>query len=59
MIGARLNTLHNLHYYQDLMRSLRRAVEENTFQITAKAILEERKRYNSALPPEPSQEDQQ
>lgn len=26
MLGARLNTLHNLHYYQGLMKSLREAV---------------------------------
>ena len=27
ILGARLNTLHNLHYYQDLMRGLRTAIE--------------------------------
>ena len=27
MLGARLNTLHNLHYYQELMRGLRAAIE--------------------------------
>jgi queuine tRNA-ribosyltransferase len=27
MLGARLNTLHNLHYYQQLMAELRRAIE--------------------------------
>ena len=27
ILGARLNTLHNLHYYQDLMRGLRAAIE--------------------------------
>jgi queuine tRNA-ribosyltransferase len=27
MLGARLNTLHNLHYYQELMCELRRAIE--------------------------------
>ncbi len=26
MLGARLNTLHNLHYYQELMRGLRGAI---------------------------------
>jgi queuine tRNA-ribosyltransferase len=26
-LGGRLNTLHNLHYYQDLMRELRAAIE--------------------------------
>tara|TARA_R110002111_G_scaffold65277_2_gene107075 strand:- start:6348 stop:7463 length:1116 start_codon:yes stop_codon:yes gene_type:complete len=28
ILGARLNTIHNLHYYQDLMRGLRLAIEE-------------------------------
>jgi queuine tRNA-ribosyltransferase len=27
ILGARLNTLHNLHYYQTLMRGLREAIE--------------------------------
>lgn len=27
MLGARLNTLHNLHYYQELVRGLRQAIE--------------------------------
>jgi queuine tRNA-ribosyltransferase len=26
MLGARLNTLHNLYYYQELMRDLRAAI---------------------------------
>jgi queuine tRNA-ribosyltransferase len=28
MLGARLNTLHNLHYYQELMRGLRGAIAD-------------------------------
>src|SRR5204863_1396868 len=31
ILGARLNTLHNLHYYQTLMRELRHAIEERKF----------------------------
>src|SRR5690349_16523588 len=27
ILGARLNTLHNLHYYQELMREMRAAIE--------------------------------
>jgi queuine tRNA-ribosyltransferase len=27
ILGARLNTIHNLYYYQELMRGLRRAIE--------------------------------
>ena len=30
MLGARLNTIHNLHYYQRLMRQLREAIATNT-----------------------------
>jgi queuine tRNA-ribosyltransferase len=30
ILGARLNTIHNLHYYQDLMRGLRDAIAANT-----------------------------
>lgn len=29
ILGARLNTIHNLHYFSDLMRRLRRAIEVN------------------------------
>ncbi len=31
ILGARLNTIHNLYYYQDLMREIRLAIENNTF----------------------------
>ena len=31
MLGARLNTIHNLHYYQELMREMRSAIESDTF----------------------------
>jgi queuine tRNA-ribosyltransferase len=30
MLGPRLNTIHNLHYYQTLMRGLRQAIETAT-----------------------------
>ncbi len=32
MLGVRLNTIHNLWYYGSLMKELRRAVRENTFE---------------------------
>ena len=32
MLGARLNTLHNLHYYQELMAGLRAAIERGALQ---------------------------
>ncbi len=31
ILGARLNTIHNLHYYQDLMRDIRAAIEAGEF----------------------------
>ena len=31
ILGSRLNTLHNLHYYQQLMASMRKAIEDNSF----------------------------
>lgn len=31
ILGARLNTLHNLHYYHTLMAGMRSAIEENSF----------------------------
>ena len=44
MLGAHLNTLHNLHYYQDLMRDLRAAIENRTFLIAARRLLDGRKK---------------
>lgn len=31
ILGSRLNTLHNLYYYQQLMASIRKAIEKNSF----------------------------
>ncbi len=31
ILGARLNTIHNLHYYQQLMREMRSALEQGVF----------------------------
>jgi queuine tRNA-ribosyltransferase len=44
ILGARLNTLHNLHYYQELMRALRASIEQNSFASRSGQILEQRKR---------------
>jgi len=43
MLGARLNTLHNLHYYQWLMRELRTAIEQGALAQVAARLLEERR----------------
>jgi queuine tRNA-ribosyltransferase len=32
ILGARLNTIHNLHYYQVLMQSMRDAIEQGKFE---------------------------
>jgi queuine tRNA-ribosyltransferase len=44
ILGARLNTLHNLHYYQELMQELRAAIETKNLVSKSKQLLEERKR---------------
>ena len=31
ILGSRLNTFHNLYYYQDLMRSIRKAIKSDAF----------------------------
>ena len=44
ILGARLNTLHNLHYYQTLMGELRNAIAERKFADYAGAFREERRK---------------
>jgi queuine tRNA-ribosyltransferase len=44
ILGARLNTLHNLHYYQELMRELRSAIEKKRWKEKSTQLLEDRKR---------------
>ena len=39
ILGSRLNTLHNLFYYQELMRSMRHAIQANTFSTFRKSFL--------------------
>ena len=38
ILGARLNTIHNLHYYQRLMQSLRDAIARGNLEETAAAF---------------------
>ncbi len=33
ILGARLNTIHNLHYYQQLMREMRAAIDSDSFAV--------------------------
>lgn len=42
ILGARLNTIHNLYYYQKLMRDLRAAIESQTLMEFRKAFYEMR-----------------
>ena len=44
ILGARLNTLHNLHYYQTLMRELRGAIAERKLADTIGAFREARRK---------------
>ncbi|MDA8755549.1 tRNA guanosine(34) transglycosylase Tgt [Candidatus Pseudothioglobus singularis] len=39
ILGSRLNTLHNLFYYQELMQSMRSAIQTNTFFTFRKSFL--------------------
>ena len=43
ILGARLNTIHNLHYYLQLMKELREAIEGQCLADTAERLLEQRK----------------
>ncbi|RLW69555.1 MAG: tRNA guanosine(34) transglycosylase Tgt, partial [gamma proteobacterium symbiont of Stewartia floridana] len=42
ILGARLNTIHNLYYYQKLMRDIRSAIENGRFEAFRKAFYEMR-----------------
>lgn len=42
ILGARLNTIHNLHYYQELMAGMRKAIEEHAFEDFKKTFAAQR-----------------
>ena len=44
ILGARLNTIHNLHYYLDLMKQMRGAIEEGRFAAFVRQFHEDRAR---------------
>ena len=44
ILGARLNTVHNLHYYLDLMRQAREAIDAGAFQAFRIRFHQERSR---------------
>ncbi len=39
ILGSRLNTFHNLFYYQELMKSIRNAIKNNSFNSFKKSFL--------------------
>ncbi len=43
MLGARLNTLHNLYYYQELMQGIREAIEQGCFEQFTQEFYDKRK----------------
>ena len=48
ILGARLNTIHNLRYYQRLMAQIRQAIEEQRFEAFVKTFYE---RMGKPVPP--------
>lgn len=48
-LGARLNTIHNLHYYQDLMRDLRDAIANGRLDALATELYENRGQISSPV----------
>lgn len=44
ILGARLNTLHNLHYYLELMQEMRTAIGSRTFSAFVQKFHAERAR---------------
>jgi queuine tRNA-ribosyltransferase len=49
MLGSRLNTLHNLHFYLGLMRALRNALAVGTLESFARGFLAERRAGEDAV----------
>ena len=49
ILGSRLNTIHNLHFYLELMRSIRSALAEGRLMSWARDYLEQRRVAASAV----------
>ena len=43
ILGLRLNTIHNLHYYHELMSDIRKSIENNTLEVFINNFYEKRK----------------
>ena len=50
MLGSRLNTLHNLYYYQELMQGIRAAIEHQSFDLFVAAFYEARDEKRGGKP---------
>jgi len=46
ILGARLNTIHNLHFYQNLMQQIRLAIEQDEFLVFQSNFKAERRLSN-------------
>jgi queuine tRNA-ribosyltransferase len=44
MLGPMLNTIHNLHFYVDLMRQIRQALDEDRFDAWRRSFASDRAR---------------
>ncbi len=44
ILGARLNTIHNLHYYLNLMKEIRQALDDGCFEVWKRKFYEDRAR---------------
>jgi queuine tRNA-ribosyltransferase len=42
ILGSRLNTIHNLHFYLQLMRDIRQAIEAGRFEAFSRELLQRR-----------------
>jgi len=51
ILGARLNTIHNLHYYQVLMQSMRSAIEAGEFEAFKTTFATNRAQINAQNTP--------
>ncbi|MDP2805562.1 MAG: tRNA guanosine(34) transglycosylase Tgt [Gallionellaceae bacterium] len=49
ILGARLNSIHNLHYYQELMADMRAAIEQDKFAEFVEVFKRERASLPAAL----------
>lgn len=48
ILGARLNTIHNLHYYQELMAGMRQAIEQGGFTAFAAKFRQDRQKLQQS-----------